>query len=70
MLLLGIEHSKYYGLRGVGALLWELIQTPRQVRELCETVQTRYDIGAAQLSDVVYLLNDLIAHGLATVVES
>jgi hypothetical protein len=71
VLLLGIEHGQYYGLRGTGALLWDLIQSPRQVGELCAAVRARYDVGEAQCAaDVQAFLSDLLSHGLATVVEA
>lgn len=71
VLLLGLEHGEYYGLKGAGTLLWDLIQAPRRMSELCEAVRARYDVGEARCAaDVEAFLKDLIAHGLATVVES
>jgi hypothetical protein len=69
VLLLGLEHGQYFGLRGVGVLLWDLIQTPRQVGELCTAVRARYDVGEAQCAaDVKAFLSDLLSHDLAMVV--
>lgn len=52
--------GKYYGLNEVGTFVWELLDEPRSVEELCEAVTEDYDVEHGRCrSDVENLLVDL-----------
>jgi hypothetical protein len=69
--ILGMDDGVYYGLDGVGARVWELLQSPRTVAEVADVVVTEYDVHAERaLEDVLALVRDLVAHGLVDVVDS
>lgn len=71
VLLLELERGEYYGFRGAGPLIWDLIQTPRPVSELCEAERARYAVGEAHCAaDVEAFLHSLVGHGRATPVGS
>ena len=68
VVILGLRDSVYYGLSGSGARLWELLQSPRRLTELVETLVAEYEVDrgvAAQ--DVNQLLTDLQARGLVAI---
>ena len=63
-----LNHSKgaYYGLDGVGGLVWDLLEKGPQTKEqLCEAVLAEYDVDKADCeTDVEDLLKDLISERL------
>ena len=58
--ILGMRETMYYGLNPVGARVWSLIQEPRRVDEICETILSEYDVDPEQCErDVHELLTQL-----------
>ena len=58
--ILGLAEGVYYGLDDVGARIWQLVQEPRSVREICDAIVQEYDVDRAQCEhDVVALLERL-----------
>ena len=54
------DAGKYYGLNEVGTFIWELLQEPRSVDELCEQVVAEYDVDRDRCqTDIEELLVDL-----------
>jgi hypothetical protein len=68
VVILNLRNGVYYGLDPVGARIWELIQEPRTVQEVCAVLLEEYDVTPEQCtSDVLALLRDLEAQGLIEV---
>lgn len=68
LVMLNIERGNYYGLNGVAKRIWELLDQPRSFRQLCETLQTEFDVATEQCeSDVLVFLQDLIKEGIVQV---
>jgi hypothetical protein len=44
--VLSLKNGKYYGLNGVGARIWELIQTPLSLAELESAILLEYDVDS------------------------
>ena len=66
--ILHLKDGKYYGLNAVGATVWNLIQKPRTVEELQETVLREYEVGSAECErDLLGLLESLVKVGLIEV---
>lgn len=66
--ILGEEAGQYFGLDGVGARIWELVQEPVQVSAICTTVCDEYDVTPETCErDVLALLGALRAQGLLDV---
>lgn len=42
--LMSIEQGKYYGLNEVSSRIWELLEQPASVREICERLQAEYAV--------------------------
>jgi hypothetical protein len=63
--ILHLKDGVYYGLDPVGARIWSLIQQPRTVSEVRDTIVTEYDVEPARCeSDLLVLLEDLAAKRL------
>ena len=68
--VLNLKNGIYYGLNPVGARIWTLIQTPRTVREVRDTLIDEYDVDSDRCeSDLVALLQQLVEHDLVDIVH-
>lgn len=63
--ILQLREGVYYGLDGVGTRVWQLIQQPIRVRDLCDRLVAEFEVEREQCEvDVLRLLDDLSAAGL------
>ena len=63
--ILNLTSGIYYGLNEVGASIWKLIQEPKIVREIKETIVHEFDVDPDRCeADVMVLLNELLSRGL------
>jgi hypothetical protein len=68
--ILGLRAGTYYGLDDVGARVWELIQEPKQVSIVRDTIMQEYEVEPEQCErDVITLLQRLADEGLVEVVN-
>jgi hypothetical protein len=69
--ILNIKNGVYYGLDPVGARIWSLMQEPRAVAEIQNTITGEYDVEPERCAqDLVALLEKLLAEGLIEVKDS
>ena len=69
--LLELNKGVYFGLNGVGSLIWEMIQRPQSVQTVCSAVLEKYEVDPETCRrDVLRLLEDLQEAGLANVVPA
>jgi len=69
--LLDLNRGVYFGLNGVGSLIWELIQRPQTVETVYSAVLEQYEVDPETCRrDVLRLLEDLREAGLANVVPA
>jgi hypothetical protein len=63
--ILGLADGVYYGLDGVGALVWELLREPRSVAELRDAVTAEFAVDAETAErDLLALLRELAGRRL------
>ena len=66
--ILNIKNGVYYGLDPVGARIWNLMQEPRAVSEIQNTIASEYDVEPERCArDLFGLLEKLLAEGLIEV---
>lgn len=53
LVMMSIEQGAYFGLSGVGVLLWELLEVPIDVAGLVDAVVNEFDVGSDQATDDV-----------------
>jgi hypothetical protein len=46
LVMMSVDSGVYIGLNDVGARVWELIETPRDMDELCSTLSEEFDTTA------------------------
>jgi hypothetical protein len=67
--ILDLDRSLYFGLEGVGVQIWESLEQPRSVAELCNSLLEAFDVSRAQCEgDVLQLVTSLQEEGLIEVV--
>ena len=60
--------GRYFGLDGVGARVWEMLQSLTSLRSMVATITAEYDVDAATCErDLRTLLAELDAKGLVVV---
>lgn len=63
--ILNIKSGVYYGLNRVGARIWNLMQEPRAVADIQNTITGEYDVEPDRCArDLFRLLDELLAEGL------
>lgn len=63
--ILALDTGTYYGLDGVGRLVWESVQTPLSIEAVCDVVMKQYDVDASRCqNDVIKLAAHLMEAGL------
>ena len=63
--ILNLTSGIYYGLNEVGASIWKIIQEPKIVREIKETILHEFDVEPDRCqADLLGLLEDLLSRGL------
>ena len=65
LVMMSAEKGNYIGLSEVGARIWELIETPRELDALCAQLQGEYDDVTPDVcrAEVESFLNELVKHG-------
>lgn len=64
-IILDIKSGAYYGLNQVGASIWNLIQSPKTIKEIQDTILAEYEVDAEVCKrDISVLLEDLAAKEL------
>jgi hypothetical protein len=63
--LLHLDTAMYFGLQGVGAQIWESLEEPRSVADICNDITKNFDVTSATChDDVVRFLAGLRDAGL------
>jgi hypothetical protein len=71
VVMLSPRAQAYFGLGTVGSEIWNAIEQPRRVDEICAGLLQQFDIEAETCRrEVLDFLNDLVERGLARVVDT
>jgi hypothetical protein len=70
VVMMSVEHGTYSGLDVIASEIWDLLENPVQVSEICETMMARYEVDEGRCQqDVLEFLNDLASDGTIRIVE-
>jgi hypothetical protein len=65
LVMMGADQGEYFSLRDVAASLWQHLEQPRTLDELCDLVAAEYDVSAQDCrADIVAFLDDLAAKSM------
>ena len=63
--ILNLKDSVYYGLTEVGFRVWNLIQEPQSVSDVCRILLKEYEVDPARCkNDLLALLQEMKSRGL------
>lgn len=48
VVMMSIDNGKYYGLDAIGSEIWQLLETPRSIRALCDLLLPQYKVAREQ----------------------
>ena len=66
--ILNLKSGVYFGLNTVGARIWNLVQEPKTVNDIRDTLIEEFDVEPDQCeADLFALLKELFSHGLIEV---
>jgi hypothetical protein len=66
--ILNLNDGMYYGLDPIGTRIWQLLEQPRGVREICALLQDEYDVATAECeNEVLSLVRELNGRGLVEI---
>lgn len=61
LVMMSIQAGNYYGIGGIGTLVWRLLADPRSIDELVDVVVADYDVEREQCaSDLVSFVEELV----------
>ncbi len=64
------DAGKYYGLNGVAAAVWNQIDKPKSVDEICDQLTTEFDVERQTcIDEVLSFLPELQKKGLIEIVD-
>lgn len=65
IVVLNMSRNNYVGLDAIGGRIWELMQTPIRVHEICQLLGQEYEASAEQIeSGVLTFLAELESEGM------
>lgn len=66
--ILGLDAGVYFGLEGVGARIWQMLEVPRKVSEITKLILEEYAVTSEQFeADLRELVEELAGRGLLIV---
>jgi hypothetical protein len=65
LVMMSIEQGRYFGISGVGTRVWELLEKPASVDQLCAAVLEEYDVDEGVCrADIHAYVEKLLGMGL------
>jgi hypothetical protein len=70
LVLLNMAHDNYVGLDAIGRRIWELLETPRRIDDLCRQLSEEFEGAPEDIqADVLAFLKELAAEDMVHVVD-
>ena len=68
--ILNLDRSVYFGLQGVGVQIWDALEQPRSMADLCTSIGEEFDVATDVCqADVASILTSLQKEGLIELVQ-
>ena len=65
VVLMTMDEGKYFGLKGTARRIWELLESPCSLAELCQQLREHYQAPAERIdADVMTFVGQLAEQGL------
>jgi hypothetical protein len=71
MAMMNVKQGKYFVLDSIGTEIWKLIQEPRSVSDICDSMFEHFSVERQQCEqDVLTFLNELYREKLIEVIDN
>jgi len=71
VMMMSVEKGHYYGLDEIGSHIWQQLQKPVRVADLCTQLSTEFNVDQIQCeTDVLAFLNELAEEGMVNIVAA
>ncbi|MBI2865198.1 MAG: PqqD family protein [Chloroflexi bacterium] len=71
LVILDLQRDQYVALDAVGRGIWELIETPRSLEDLCRHLSEEFDAAPEEITaDMRAFVEELVKNGLVQVLDS
>jgi hypothetical protein len=68
--ILNLKSGVYFGLNTVGASIWKLIQEPKTLKEIRDSILEEFDVDPDRCeNDILEILQELSTNGLIEIVD-
>ena len=68
--LLSLQQNDYFGMNAVGSRIWEMLESPKPVTEICRVLQEEFSVSREECeSDVLAFLNQMATDGLIKITD-
>jgi hypothetical protein len=65
MVMMSVTAGRYYGLNTVASRVWELLETPKTIAQLCAQICEEFEVDAQTCEvEVLKFVQDLISNGV------
>jgi hypothetical protein len=65
MVMMSVTAGRYYGLNTVASRVWELLETPKTIAQLCAQICEEFEVDAQTCdAEVLKFVQDLIGNGI------
>ena len=63
--MMSVTAGRYYGLNTVASRVWELLETPKTIAQLCAQICEEFEVDAQTCeAEVLKFVQDLIGNGI------
>ncbi len=70
VVLMSLDQGRYYGMDRIGTRIWQLLETPLVISDLCDQLQKEYNASPEECErDVLAFLNQLTKANLLKVMD-
>jgi len=70
IVMLNVQRGNYYGLSGVAKRIWEHLDSPKSIGDVCQLLQAEFEVEPAQcIKDVLGFVEQMISENMVRVAE-
>jgi hypothetical protein len=65
VVMMSVPAGRYYGLNAVASRIWELLETPKTIAQVCAQISEEFEVDAQTCeSEVLKFVQDLLDNGI------
>lgn len=70
IIMMSIANGEFYGINALGSRIWQMLETPKAVSEICDGLMSDFDVTREQCEqDVLLFLTRMVEKGVMTVAD-